>query len=86
MVEVVMAMAIVVVAVVGMMQAVTIGAEALDTARKQQIATQLREAAALLDRKMRGQRVPSFVELRGPVLRGLLLDLRVIIEGLDLLS
>lgn len=36
-----MAMAVVVVAVVGMMQAVTIGTVALDTARKQQVATQL---------------------------------------------
>lgn len=36
-----MAMAVVVVAVVGMMQAVTIGSEALDTARKQQVAAQL---------------------------------------------
>lgn len=36
-----MAMAVVVVAVVGMMQAVTIGSETLDTARKQQVAAQL---------------------------------------------
>lgn len=36
-----MAMAVVVVAVVGMMQAVTIGSEALDTARKQHVAAQL---------------------------------------------
>lgn len=36
-----MAMAVVVVAVMGMMQAVTIGTVALDTARKQQVAAQL---------------------------------------------
>lgn len=38
-----MAMTIVVVGVVGMMQAVTVGAEALDTTRKQQVALQLAE-------------------------------------------
>lgn len=38
-----MALAIVVVGVVGMMQALTIGAEALDTTRKQQVALQLAE-------------------------------------------
>ena len=43
-VEVMMAMTIVVVGVVGMMQAVTVGAEALDTTRKQQVALQLAEA------------------------------------------
>lgn len=40
-VEVMMAMTIVLVGVVGMMQAVTIGTEALDTARKQQVAQQV---------------------------------------------
>jgi len=39
-----MAMAIVVVGVVGMMEAVTVGAETLDTTRKQQLAQQLVDA------------------------------------------
>lgn len=39
-----MAMAIVVVGVVGMMQAVTLGSESLDTARKQRVATQIAQA------------------------------------------
>jgi len=43
-VEVMMAMAIVVVGIVGMMQAVTIGTELLDTTRRQQVATRLVEA------------------------------------------
>ncbi|HEX2862484.1 MAG TPA: prepilin-type N-terminal cleavage/methylation domain-containing protein [Lacunisphaera sp.] len=43
-VEVMMAMAIVVTGVVGMMQAVTIGTEMMDTASKQQVATRLVEA------------------------------------------
>lgn len=45
-VEVMMAMAIVVVGVVGMMQAVTIGTELLDTTSKQQVAVRLVEAEA----------------------------------------
>lgn len=43
-VEVMMAMAIVVVGIVGMMQAVTIGTELLDITRRQQVATRLVEA------------------------------------------
>jgi uncharacterized protein (TIGR02598 family) len=43
-VEVMMAMAVVVVGVVGLMQAVTIGSETLDTTRKQQVAMRIVES------------------------------------------
>jgi prepilin-type N-terminal cleavage/methylation domain-containing protein len=43
-VEVMMAMAVVVVGMVGLMQAVTIGTEALDTTRKQQVAMRIVES------------------------------------------